>query len=113
MPEDTQTAGNDSYAYAQPLRASVPEEPVPQGELTPSVTTITTGKPPPSHQLHLQSTASRPQSQKPVAVSPMTPPSGHSMGGHPISGPSSIHVIPAFSVMCSYCSHTDSDCIIL
>ena len=90
MSEDAQTAGSGSFANSQPLRASVPQEPAPQGELKPGVTTVTTGKPPPSHQLHLQNTSARPQSQKIAAVSPMTPPSGHSVGGHPISGPAGL-----------------------
>ena len=107
VPEDAQTTGNDSYAHSQSLHASAPEEPVPQGELKPGVTTITIGKPPPSHQLHLQSTSARPQSPKIAAVSSMTPPSGHSVGSHLTSGSASVHVIPTFSVMCNYCSHSN------
>ena len=90
VPEDAQTAGSGSFAHSQPLRASIPEEPAPQGRLKPGGTITTTGKPPLSHQLHLQSTSARPQSQKIAAVSPMTPPSGHSVGGHPISGPADL-----------------------
>ena len=107
MPEDAQTARSGSFAHSQPSRASIPEEPAPQGELKPKVTTTTTGNPRPSHQFHLQTTSACPQSQKIAAVSSMTPPSGFSVGNHPISGSASIHVIPTFSVMCNYSLHSN------
>ena len=77
------------------MRASLPEEPSPQGEHNPSVATPMTRKPAPPGGLHLQNTAIRPHSQR-IAVSPLTPSSGHStptsghsMDDHLVSGTTS------------------------